>query len=402
MGGETVLGDLLTRIEVGVAGGVQNRPAADGEWGVLRLSAMTSDSFTSNQSKRLISQAPLHRKYEVHDGDVLMVRVNGAQHLVGATRSVRGAQGRLVLSDLLYRLVPDEDRLAPGFLALLMNSDAARRQIRRMMRGSSGQFQLPQSTVMALVVRDVPMDEQHRIVAAHAAFERRISGLERVRGKLREAARATLAASLLDSALGERVIVGDVLRRAPKNGYSPKPVPGWTGLQALGLGCLTVNGFAPVQLKNVPDTPLARSALLSDGDLLMSRANTRELVGLVGRYESIGRPCIYPDLMMRLRPDEDLCLSEFLEIVLRSDAARRALTAGARGTSESMVKISADLVQSLNIPLPCVDDQRRIVNAQAVFERRIGAITGQIDKLRTVQQAVVEDLLGGRALDSAA
>jgi len=197
------------------------------------------------------------------------------------------------------------------------------------------------------------------------------------------------------------VRLGDVLQGNPRNGYSPKAVAGWTGLQALGLGCLTANGFDPIQLKNVPDTPLARAALLADGDLLMSRANTRELVGLVGRYESTGRPCIYPDLMMRLRTDEDRCLSRYLEIVLRSARVRREVTAGARGTSESMVKISAELVKRLEIPLPPTEEQRRIVAAHAAFERRILGLERARGKLRTVQQAVVEDLLGShRAYDS--
>ncbi|MFD7816183.1 hypothetical protein ACFV6E_25130 [Streptomyces sp. NPDC059785] len=182
--------------------------------------------------------------------------------------------------------------------------------------------------------------------------------------------------------------MGDVLLGNPRNGYSPKAVAGWTGLQALGLGCLTANGFAPIQLKNVPDTPLARAALLSDGDLLMSRANTRELVGLVGRYRSTGRPTIYPDLMMRLRTDEDRCLSEYLEIVLRSARVRREVTTGARGTSESMVKIGAELVTALEIPLPMLSEQRRIVAAYTAFERRISNLERVREKVR----------LGGEAL----
>ncbi|QUW79440.1 hypothetical protein SMIR_10180 [Streptomyces mirabilis] len=189
------------------------------------------------------------------------------------------------------------------------------------------------------------------------------------------------------------VRLGDVLLGNPRNGYSPKAVAGWTGVQALGLGCLTANGFSPIQLKNVPNTPLARAALLADGDLLMSRANTRELVGLVGRYRSTGRPCIYPDLMMRLRTDEDRCLSEYLEIVLRSTRTRREVTAGARGTSESMVKISAELVKFLEIPLPSVDEQRRIVAAHAAFERRISGLERVREKLREAERATSEALL---------
>jgi type I restriction enzyme S subunit len=185
-----------------------------------------------------------------------------------------------------------------------------------------------------------------------------------------------------------RVALGCVLKGRPKNGFSPKDVPAWTDLQALGLGCLTVRGFVPAQLKNIPDTALARRFLLAEGDLLMSRANTRELVGLVGRFADTNHACIYPDLMMRLRPDEDQCLPAYLEVVLRSDSLRRAVRSGARGTSDSMVKISAPLVEALKIPLPAVAEQRQIVAAHAAFERRIVALERMLGKVLVAEAAL--------------
>lgn len=193
--------------------------------------------------------------------------------------------------------------------------------------------------------------------------------------------------------MGVEVRLGSVLELPPKNGYSPKDVPEWTGLKALGLGCLTPRGFAPSQLKNVPDSAMARRFTLADGDLLMSRANTRELVGLAGRFTQIGVACIYPDLMMRLRPKAEQCLPGYLEIVLRSATVRRAVQAGARGTSESMVKISASLVEDLRIPLPPLSEQRDIVAAHEAFERRIGDLERVAQKRSTLLSAAVSALL---------
>ncbi|WP_282794378.1 hypothetical protein [Streptomyces sp. CC224B] len=332
--------------------------------------------------------------------DILLVEGHADPMQIGRCALVRPELAGLLYQNHLFRL--RFDGVLPEFALIWLNSRYVRDYWLTHCATSSGLYTINSKLLGRAPFLVLPEDEQRRIVAAHAAFERRISGLERVREKVRVAARATLAAALQDPAHGEGVKLGTVLRESPRNGYSPKPVPGWSGLQALGLGCLTADGFSPVQLKNVPDTPLARTALLSDGDLLMSRANTRELVGLVGRFESTGRPCIYPDLMMRLRSDTDRCLTEYLELVLRSDAMRKVVTSGARGTSESMVKIGAEQVKSLRIPLPSIEQQGRIVAVQAVFTRRSKALAAQIAKLRTVQQAVVEDLLGGRASASAA
>ncbi|MDX3523959.1 restriction endonuclease subunit S [Streptomyces scabiei] len=138
---------------------------------------------------------------------------------------------------------------------------------------------------------------------------------------------------------------------------------------------------------------MARRCVLADGDVLISRANTRELVGLAGRYASIGHPCIFPDLMMRLRPTETQCLPAYLEIVLGSHAVRNAVRAGARGTSDSMVKISAALVAELEIPLPSLEQQQRIVAAHDAFERCIEVLKSTATKRALLIDALVEQLI---------
>ncbi|MDV9196101.1 hypothetical protein [Streptomyces sp. Wh19] len=391
MRGELELGDVLLDIGVGVAKGAQEQAPADGEWGLLRLGALRSQVFDSAQAKRMQAWNPAYEKLEVRELDVLMVRVNGAPALVGATCVARGVRPRLVLSDLMYRLVPDERRVSPDFLGLALSAEDVRRQIRTAMRGTSGQFQLPQAEVRSLRIPDVPLSQQRRIVAVHAAFERRIGALERELGKLDH-----LRRGLRDSGVsGPLTQLGEVLTEKPKNGYSPSEVHEWTGLLALGLGCLTSEGFVPKQLKRVPDSPMARRFRLVDGDLLMSRANTRELVGLVGRYQDVGQSCIYPDLMMRLRPDEQRCLSAYLEMALAASPARAAVQAEARGTSESMVKISASVVEALRIPLPSLERQREVVEAAGLFDNRIAKQQAVVAELRTVQRGVCEDLLRG-------
>lgn len=167
----------------------------------------------------------------------------------------------------------------------------------------------------------------------------------------------------------------------------------------LGLGCLTPRGFVPRQLKHAPSGDSAlRRAILVDGDLLMSRANTRELVGLVGRYKSVGFPCIYPDLMMRLTPTNEMRAAFFLELIfLRSPSVRKQIQAYAVGTSESMVKISAAVVLNLRVAVPCLEEQDRIVATFLRCDAQLNALTQkQEKKLQRVKRGLMEDLLTGR------
>jgi TusA-related sulfurtransferase len=164
----------------------------------------------------------------------------------------------------------------------------------------------------------------------------------------------------------------------------------------LGLGCLTPDGFEPRQLKNAPSAvSFGHFAMLSDGDLLMSRANTRDLVGLAGTYRDIGTPCIYPDLMMRLTLTQGWS-AKALEVVLRSPRARRQISALAQGTSESMVKISGQSVKTVSVPELSVAEQAQLVGVVRNFEEQVTQDRRKLIKLRQLKQGLTSDLLSGR------
>jgi type I restriction enzyme S subunit len=186
------------------------------------------------------------------------------------------------------------------------------------------------------------------------------------------------------------------LQGRPKNGYSPQPAGRWTGIQMLGLGCLTATGFQPRQLKDAPASdPLVRAAFLAPGDLLMSRANTRDLVGLVGRYRDVGTACCYPDLMMRLTPAPRTSAA-FLELVLSSPGSRRQIQALASGTSGSMVKISGSIVMALNVSVPEPSEQARILECLDASDQRLRLERNSVEQLQALKSGLMDDLFTGR------
>jgi type I restriction enzyme S subunit len=205
-----------------------------------------------------------------------------------------------------------------------------------------------------------------------------------------------------DSSLGqipkdwEVLKLESLLNGRPKNGYSPKEVNEWTGTLMLGLGCLTEEGFEPLQLKNAPSNDLKiQAALLNDGDFLLSRSNTRERVALAGIYHHVGLPCIYSDLMMRLSLNEKTC-NRFLELLLRHFPVRRQLTGNAQGTSVSMVKISSQTVIETLVALPNPTEQLRIIKCVDTYDTRIRAEEAYRDKLKLQKQGLMHDLLTGK------
>lgn len=204
-----------------------------------------------------------------------------------------------------------------------------------------------------------------------------------------------------DSPLGripvewDTVAMADILAEKPKNGYSPQESESFTGTLMLGLGCLSANGFIPSQLKNAPTGDARVSgALLQDGDFLISRSNTRDLVGLVGIYREIGAPCVYPDLMVRLRFDNSV-FPVFMEYAFNHHILRSQVTNAAVGTSGSMVKINSQVIRGCLFMRPPRDEQLVIVERLESVSAAIGKLRQQMTKLFAIKGGLMHDLLTG-------
>ena len=186
------------------------------------------------------------------------------------------------------------------------------------------------------------------------------------------------------------------LQSSPKNGYSPREIENWEGVYVLGLGCLTKEGFEPRQLKNAPRTAaIASGAMLNDGDFLISRANTPELVGLCGVYADVGVAAIYPDLMMRLSLVSILD-ARFLEAQMLYSETRIRLTALAVGTSSSMVKLNSASLKKFQLFLPALEEQKIIVGKLRIQQSLIDSEKKKLAKLRVIKNGLMHDLLTGK------
>jgi len=129
---------LLEEIEGGWSPNCLDRPAAHGEWGVLKLGAVTQCEYREAENKALPPDIEAVPALEVKPGDLLFSRKN-TYDLVGACALVGSARPRLLIPDLIFRLrlregAPIEKR----FLHQLLVFPTKRKEIQKLASGSSG------------------------------------------------------------------------------------------------------------------------------------------------------------------------------------------------------------------------------------------------------------------------
>lgn len=100
-----VVDDVLDDIEAGKSFTCLPRQAGDGEWGVIKVSAMTWGKFMEGENKALPPERDPNPDYEIRGGDILVSRANTVEY-VGAPVLVESTRDKLLLSDKSLRLVP--------------------------------------------------------------------------------------------------------------------------------------------------------------------------------------------------------------------------------------------------------------------------------------------------------
>ncbi|HBA7936747.1 TPA: restriction endonuclease subunit S, partial [Escherichia coli] len=133
----------------------------------------------------------------------------------------------------------------------------------------------------------------------------------------------------------------------------------------LKISSVTSGIFKPEENKMVDsETILASKKLIfpKKGDLLFSRANTRELVAAICMVHQDYDNLFLPDKLWSIKLDHDLLLPEFFLVLIQNEKIRDLLTKQATGTSGSMLNISKNKFEETEIIFPEINVQKYFRN----------------------------------------
>ncbi len=272
-------------------------------------------------------------------------------------------------------------------------------------RGAVGQQRVPSEFLESCLVPVPPtLDMQKQIVCRIDSLLGELKSDHQLLDKMRRDTSRFLEMKLeeiFENLQSVRQPLIDVIESPPRNGWSPKCDDNPNGTPVLKLGAVLRFQYNPDEFKrtSLPTDPNAHY-WLKPGDVLISRSNTLELVGHAAIYSGTPFPCIYPDLMMRIRVDQSKADSRFLVYWLQSKEVRHFIQSRASGASPTMKKINQGHVCNIPFPGISVEKQRQLAHyldsIQSEVNEMLKTMQQDAKLLERLEQTILEKAFQGQ------
>lgn len=180
---------------------------------------------------------------------------------------------------------------------------------------------------------------------------------------------------------------------------------GWSGngkqrekksgeIAVLKVSAVTKGYFIPEECKVLDDQEnIKKYVFPQKGDLLFSRANTKEMVGATAIIKEDYPDLILPDKLWKIR-FSDVTNVVYMKYILSSKAIRNKFSAASTGTSGSMYNVSMEKFKAIQIPMPEISMQNQFASFAESTEKLKSTIQQSLEKLETLKKALMQQYFG--------
>lgn len=313
---------------------------------------------------------------QFREGDVIFAKITPCMEN-GKIAVARALEGGVACGSTEFHVVRPSGGISSDFLWRYLRQKSFRNDAEASMTGAVGQRRVPAIFLKEHSVALPPLPEQRRIVAK---IDSLTGKSRRARDHLDHIPRLVekYKQAILDAAFrGDwpSIEIGRIIRGvvAGKNLRCEERPPlhherGVVKVSAVSWGAFDAKASKTLPVSFTPPD----STQIKGGDLLISRANTLELVGAVVIVAETPSNLFLSDKVLRLDVvDED---KPWLMWFLRSPGGRAAVEAGATGNQLSMRNLSQSALKGIHMPWPTAKQRQEIV-------RRIESAFVWIDRL---------------------
>ena len=283
----------------------------------------------------------------------------------------------------------------------MLNSPPVRRQAASSIKGV-GRPRLGLGGIRQLSLPVPPLNEQRRIVAA---IEEQLSRLDAADASL--AAALHRAAALREAAIATavegawpEVPLMDVLLTLRNGTFVSRPAAEPPGTAIFRISAVRPLALDVDDVRYAPPLDGVEDFLVKEGDLLFTRySGNPDLVGACARVPALSRPTLHPDKLIRAVVNRDCAEPAFVEIACSTGRSRDAIRAR-RKTTAGQVGIAGGQLKTVPIPVPPLEEQRRIVARVEEQLSSVDALRAAIERAQrrsaTLRRAVLERAFKGK------
>ena len=245
-----------------------------------------------------------------------------------------------------------------------------------------------------------PTQHQRSIVNTLDLARQAAQEAAQVRTALESLRDALIDDATWDSSAGQwsvpLVRVGDLLDGRPRNGLSPRATSGPNAVRSVTLSAVRDGRFTADEdtEKWCEPSPKAPEFRVAAGDVFIVRGNgNRNLVARAGlALVNPEPPCIYPDLLIRLRFDKSR-IDPFLATTLWNSRRVHERLLGQAKSSNGIYKVNGKDVSSHELPVPAGAEARALLTRLRAVDDMQTACEVHTDTTSKLVSALREKLL---------
>lgn len=180
---------------------------------------------------------------------------------------------------------------------------------------------------------------------------------------------------------------------------------GWSGngkqrekhadeIAVLKVSAVTKGYFIPTECKVLDDQHnIKKYVYPQKGDILFSRANTKEMVGATVLIKKDYPDLILPDKLWKIRFCTDVN-PIYMKHVLSTTTVRNAFSAASTGTSGSMYNVSMEKFKGVIIPVPPLPVQNEFAAFVERVDKQKQTVQQSLEKLELMKKALMQEFFG--------
>ena len=366
-----------------------------GQENVYKNDFRIGNYFITNEKYQKLKTCTLNK------GDVVITMMG----TVGSSTVVPNDAEIGVMDSHLLRIQVDCLRMDRSLLSLLLrDSQDVKDQIRKMSQGGimSG---LNAAIVKSIKVPVPPIIEQQKIARILTSANEMIEKTQAQIDKLKDLKKGILQ-ELLTQGIGHTQYKNSLVGRIPtewevtkfgditiehKQGFYSKDKYTSDGTYLIRITDMKNPYISFTKMPKMIISDKDKDAYrVVNGDFLFARS------GAIGRYGifNSNNEAIFASYLIRFRFNQNKALNEFIGFWYESDICQKQLRTITQGSSN--ININAQNIKELLIPLPSINEQRKVTDVILSVVEKISSNERKLTSYENTKKALMQDLLTGK------